>query len=260
MKINTFFFAAFCFLVACKGKNPSTVNETIIPKSSNDNSLMPSMQKFNPNISGTWVKRDYINEIAHTRSPYAARHLADGIVIILINPDSLKNGSIIANVGWNNHEGGTLTIKQLPGKKAGPIKIGDYDLRYDVAGHDTTLSISGMALATKKPFLWRYKRVLPYATSNLQKALSYITNSVMIAGNYVVTDSAGGKFSTLFAADGTVTGFNDFKTYYLQNDFEGDPQSGQDEIILNLYSKKQTEMTYKFDKDTVLFFQPRSGS
>jgi hypothetical protein len=81
--------------------------------------------------------------------------------------------------------------------------------------------------------------------------IDYITNKKLITGKYTTTDSTGNRLKVEFNNNGKVSGFLNFKTYYINADFEAGLENNLDEIDFDVNTKKQKTFTFRFNADTL---------
>jgi len=254
--------------VACKSNSSNSSKDSLnkISKSSSKPSeaeILALIKKFKPNIQGVWVKADYISEIAKTNSPLKAFTKAGNITTLIIKPELIRGDSLLIDVGYGNHEGGNLIIKFKKGHLANAILAynpgnnindGFYELNYAVK-KDTTLTLFTFDKDKKPVDSTRYVRVFNNRSSKeLGEGTDYIVNKTLISGNYILTDSLNRTERISFTNDGNVSGFSDFKTFYIAIDFTT-PPNNLDEIIFVLNSKKQKSFGYTITADTLKLFE-----
>lgn len=80
-------------------------------------------------------------------------------------------------------------------------------------------------------------------------------NKTLISGNYILTDTLNRSFKVSFTNDGYVSGFGDFKTYFVDVDFETPPGNNMDQIAFDLNSKNDKLYAFKINRDTLNLYQ-----
>ncbi|MGZ3872199.1 MAG: hypothetical protein ACXVJD_04745 [Mucilaginibacter sp.] len=211
--------------------------------------------KFKPVIQGVWVKKDYIDKIARSKSPAAAANLAEGITTIYFDTGKIQGDSLVANAAWGNHEGGNITLYFKRGKRPGVILLGKDNLGYTVSGKHALLIIyhteKGKTTAVKY-----VKALNKQPDDRLDAGMNYLINSALVAGDYTATDSAGKQTPVSFTKSGQVSGFGGFKTYFLKNDIGGEPMNNLDEIVFNFRADKNSRrnFAYKIKGNALLLY------
>ncbi|WP_259065519.1 hypothetical protein HDF24_01995 [Mucilaginibacter sp. X4EP1] len=244
--------------VACKSNEHASKKDSIKTTSVVDHS-QKLIKKFKPIIQGVWVKKDYIDEIARTKSPLKAFDKAHHITTMIIEPELVKGDSLLIGVGYGNHEGGNLIVKFSPGHSAssilaynpgGRIDSSFYELKYLIK-KETTLILYTFDQNKKLVDSAEYFRVFDNQNGKeLGYGTDYTVNKILISGNYILTDSLNRTSQITFTNDGNVSGLNNFKTFYISIDFTT-PPNNLDEIIFDLYSKKNKSYAFNINADTV---------
>lgn len=259
-------YALLCtsLLLSCKSNSKQSVGDT-----TSNNSLTDSTQKliaqFKPFIQGVWVKSDYIDAVSKTKSPYKSSDKLGGVASVFIDFPVEKADSIHIGYSLNNHEGSEFTLYFKTGQMPTSLKIGlpDYDsksnfyeLGYAITNKDTSLILYHYNKANQIIDKTRYTRVAAKAIDGSDAAwgIQYITNKKIITGNYMMADSTGSVSKCAFTNEGNVSGFPDFKSYWVNTDFEAGPENNLDEIFFDLYSKQQKSYAYKILLDTLKLY------
>ena len=249
-------------LLSCRSNTKKTDKDSVANNSQTDQTQQ-IIKKFKPIIQGVWVKSDYIDEVAKTKSPLKAFSKASPITTMIIETEFVKGDSILIDIGYGNHEGGNLLIKFHPGHSissimaytpGGNIENSFYELKYSIS-KDTTLTLYTYNERKKlvdsahyfKAFNSTHVKELGYATN-------YMVNKALKLGAYTLIDTLNHASKISFTQDGNVSGLSDFKTFYINIDFTT-PPNNLDEIIFDLYSKKQKSYAFNIDADTLKLFE-----
>jgi hypothetical protein len=75
--------------VSCKSNKKQAAKDTTAISKPID-SKQSLVDEFKPIIQGSWVNKEYIDEIARTKSPYSAQEKMANITTILIDTKFLK--------------------------------------------------------------------------------------------------------------------------------------------------------------------------
>jgi hypothetical protein len=259
MKHAFFYGLLLTLFVSCKSntKNPSQDSLKSTPAIDPTSKLMA---EFKPIVHGVWVKTDYVDKVIRTKSPLAAADLATGVTTMYINTNNIAGDSIIVPAGWGNHEGGELTLAFKAGKRKSTIKFGAGDLGYSIKNGDTILT-TYWPDDNKKIIVTNYKRALyKQLDDDIGYGLNYMINKGMIAGKYSCIDTSGVASPVIFTNNGKVTGLDNFKTYFIQNDLGGEPMNNLDGIIFDIYTKKNTGFSYQINIDTLKLYSTRPNA
>jgi len=252
MKQLSYLLLALFILTSCSNNKVSTSNQV-------DN----LKQHFIPILNGVWVLTDYIEEIEKTQSPLKASDKLNGIVAMDID-ENMQSDTIFVGISINNHEGYNFTTYFVQGQNSTSLKtnIPDYDeesnyfeLGYETGNNQTFLVLyhynKNNQLIDKKEFTKVSDKV---QNSDVSRGLQYIVNKKLFSGNYLSIDSKNSTGKVKFNSDGSLTGFPDFKTYYVITDFLGGPVATFDEIIFNLYEENSKGFAFKIDGDTTFLY------
>jgi len=219
-----------------------------------------------PIIHGVWVKKDYIEDVSKTKSPYESSSFFSGVACMQIENTGPKSDSLNIGYSLNNHEGSDFILYFKNGQNASSLKtnLSDYDLKggfyelgYRIKNRDTILIL----------YLYDRRKVLKNSVQYIRVAnkaldendaawgIEYITNKKLLTGKYLLTDSIGKTVNVSFFEDGNVLGFKGFEHYYLATDFGGgEPGGNLDEIIFDLNSKNPSNLTFKINSDTIYLY------
>lgn len=72
MKNFCLIFLCFCVFISCNSNSKTPVKDSLVNSSSIKNQSEELMNKFKPMVQGDWVNKDYIDEIAKTKSAQRA--------------------------------------------------------------------------------------------------------------------------------------------------------------------------------------------
>lgn len=259
MKKVIIYFSIFALLISsCSSDTKKSVKDSItgFPKAAGTNKLIT---EYKPIVQGVWIKVDYINEVIRTKSPEAATKYVDGVTTMYFNTEKLNGDSILAPVGWSNHEGGELTLFFRPGIRSSTIQFGAGDLGYSIENGDTILT-TYWPNENKKIIATKYRRILvKQKDDDIGYGLNYAINQGIISGKYLCTDSANSAFEVTFLNSGKVIGFPNHDNYYVSDDIGGEPMNNLDVIVFDLYSKKSQDFYFKITKDTLKLYTTKAS-
>ena len=222
-------------------------------------------------MEGVWVRSDYINDLIKTRSPYLSRSGLRDVASIMIKMPDGKSDSVNVGYSLNNHEGAEFVMyfktRQLPTSLK--LSLPDYDiisnfyeLGYSVRERDTALILYHYNKTNQVIDKTVYTKVADKATDKNDAGwgITYITHKKLIVGKYLMSDSKGHRSIVEFADNNQVHGFLDFKTYYVNADFEAGPENNLDEIDFNINTKKQKGFTFKFSAGTLNLYDTKENA
>lgn len=251
-----FLLVPIALLIACKGKpkQPSKDDVTAAPPTQ-----ISLLKKLTPIYQGVWVKSDYIEKIAQTKSVLASVDLVIGITGLQIDSNLSKTDSLSVPIGWDNQNPGIIMLKNIPGKNPNTLQFGDYELGHAILNGDTNLILyqpyNGQLFKT------RYNRVLPINPDrNLSEAINYAINKALIAGNYALKNATGKSVKITFTNDGVVTGLAAFKKYFIENDLKPAPLKNLDLITFDEFSNKKAVYTYLFRGNTLELYEAKPNA
>ena len=266
MNKNLLLLLTLGILIACNSKSKPAKADSAKTITSSD-PLQQLRRKFKPFITGSWVKRSYIDSLAKTRSPYSSKGELGGVAALSAGvPDT--GGSTHIGYSMNNHEGADFILYLKPGLKSNTLKTnltdysgkGDfYELGYNVKNSDTALVLYHYNRNKHITDSAQYTKVTALNKDDAASGIEHITNQTLISGLYTLSEP--GKVTRVrFYDDGKITGLSNFKTYYVNTDFEADLESNPDEVIFDLQTKQQKSFAFKFDKDTLNIFDTKPGA
>ncbi|MFD1466622.1 hypothetical protein ACFQ48_00180 [Hymenobacter caeli] len=175
-----------------------------------------------------------------------------------------------ADVAFNLHEGGEMTVLFRPGTSATSLpahtSLGEdatsYELAYQISATDTVLYFVKRDQQHQREIgRFAYRRVARGKTDKnpveqLGDEASHTLNRLLVAGAYVGTDSLGKQLRVQFLPDGQVRGLP-FRMYHVLEDFIG-PAIG-DEILFNMYKKGGEGFAVDFGRDTLRLYSVHSA-
>lgn len=249
-------------LWSCQNNQKSVTKGTVAKPSRIAVQRASLIAEYKPILQGVWIKKDYIDKMALTRSPAAAAELQKGITSMYFDTSEIAKDSLLADAVWNNHEGDKVILNFKPGKYPHTLLLFEdrthyvmSSLGYQIRGRDTMLikyhTENGQTTAIN------YFKVLNAQPHNqLDAGMKYIINKTLVAGNYILLGKKVKKTVISFTNTGQVTGFNDFHTYYIKNDVGGEFLNNLDEITFNEASKKpkRKDFAYKIKGDTLTLY------
>ena len=223
-------------------------------------------QRYLPVIKGSWVAKDYVDDIEKTKSPVASYTKLEGVAAIIIT-DKVKDDKIAARVSFNNHDAINLSVFAKKGRTPNSLTTNyvntdtadKYDLEYTVTPTDTILTLrsynrDGKEITAKKFVRVNSNTVKDDAGSGIQ----FTVNKQVLYGTYMV-EGTQPPLTVTFKNNGSVTGFEDFDAYLVGTDFSyNDP----DEILGSdyIYFEKKGDDNYfsydfKIKADTLILSQ-----
>jgi len=228
-------------------------------------------QEFKSILEGIWVKSAYIADVIKTKSPYQSRKELLGVASMDIVLSKGDRDSSRIGFSLNNHEGSEFTLYFSLGRKSTCLKtnLPDYDdkanfyeIGYDIQGSDTSLVLYHYAKDNRLIESTKYMKVANAAIDPDDAAwgIGYIINKKLISGSYTTTDSTGNRLKIKFNNKGEVSGFLDFRKYYINTDFIVGPANNVDQIYLETDSKFQKMYNYKFIEDTLNLYETKNNA
>ncbi|MGF7037892.1 hypothetical protein [Mucilaginibacter lappiensis] len=255
MKNSLLLVFIFSIFISCKSNTKPPIKDSIVVTQS-INQTQEVIKKFKPIIQGVWVKSDYVDKVIKTKSPATAADEATGMTTMYINTDKITGDSILVGAGWNNHEGGELTLKFKAGKGKSTILFGGGELGYSIKNGDTVLTTYWPdEKKSNKIIVTNYRRVLIKQAEDMGYGIQYIINKQLISGKYNMKDSIGNNSIVKFYNDGKVSGFLNFKTFYINTDFVAGPQNNLDQLIFDVQTKVQKDFLFKLQSDTLNIYE-----
>jgi hypothetical protein len=253
MKDFLFVFLITSLMISCKSNKRQTAKETTAVKPGLSQTA-DLIKEFKPIIRGVWVKKDYIEEIRRTKSPLAAMDVANDIITMDMNADSIRGDSLVV-VHGNTHEGSQFMLKFHPGTTPNAISFDGDEIRYSVENGDTILSFSRHAGENEKVITTKYIRALVRKPNNdLASGINYLINKALITGTYLSKDSTGAVSRVIFKNDGSVSGFLNSSKYEINFDLNSDPMDNLDEIGFDIRTKNHHSFSFKIISDTLSLY------
>lgn len=256
MKQLTYIFLTIFILTSCSNDKTSTVDNS-------SNQIDSLKQKFIPILNGIWVLTDYIKAIEKTKSPLKAADKLQGVVTMIIDAE-IKSDSIDVGASWNNHEGYNFSTYFVQGQKQNSLKtnIPDYnektnfyELGFETISDKTFLVLYHYSKTNKLIDKKAFTKVAEKQQDNdAAWGLQYIVNQKLFSGNYLLIDSTNSSTKINLKSDGSLTGYSDFKTYYVFTDFMGGPETILDGIAFNINEKNSKWFAFKIHGDTTFLY------
>jgi hypothetical protein len=253
-------FLLLFVLISCKSNSKQPVKDSAVNVKIADPTHV-LIEQFGPIIQGVWVKSDYINDLVLTKSPYASRKKLDGTAAFTIEMDLVEKDSVVVGASLNNHEGSSFALVFRKGHRATSLvtRMKDYDLKtnyfelgYNIAGRDTSLILYHYNRGNHIIDSTKYTKVLSKQFGvDMDNGVEYITNKLLITGNYTTTDTTGTALNIKFMNDGKVLGFPDFVKYFINTDFVAGPENDLDQLYFDDYEKNQKQFLFKIKADTL---------
>ena len=144
-----------------------------------------------------------------------------------------------------------------PPSSPADVEGNTFALGYNVSKSDTTLIVYTFDKVGKLTHVDHYFRVFKneFQGHKLGYSTYYVVNKVLIAGNYLMTDTLNSVSKVAFDNYGKVTGFPGAKVYSIDVDFETPPGNNTDQIDFNIGQKNNPTFAFKFNHDTLNLFQ-----
>lgn len=209
--------------------------------------------------------KDYVDELAKTKSPKIASQKLQGIVSMDINTAEIQADSLVVAASLNNHEGYVynLYFKQGQDEQSLVTKhpyddLGTdfYELSYAIQNNDTTLLLKRYNKDKKVKEERVYIKVRgPQTPDSEPYGLQYMANKTLFSGKYKAMDEEGKVTEVELTDDGMVKGFGKHTTYYVYTDFIGDELTNLDEMSFDAFTKTQKPYVFLFSNDTIKLYQ-----
>ena len=244
-------------IFSCKSKTKEPTS------SANNSTPVSGVRSLNEDFKhlahGVWVKSDYIKMVVKSKSPYAAIDLAEGLTTMHIDTSKIRGDSLSVPAGINNHEGDNFILRFKQGKSPGSLQFAGGDLSYSINNKDTVLIFSKYNNESRRLEVTRYIKALN-STDPLGSDMDYLINKNLFSGNYAMRSADGQVNNVKFSDGGEVTGLPKIKTYYLLNDFVGDPMDDYDQVIFNLNAKNQQTYAFVISGDTIKLYDTKPNA
>ena len=256
MRQLTYIFLTLFILTSCSNDRTSNADKGA-------NQIDSLKQTFIPIFNGVWVLTDYIKAIEQTKSPLKAADKLKGVVTMIIDA-GIKSDSVEVGSSWNNHEGYNFTTYFIAGQNLNSLKtnIPDYDektnyyeLGYETINNETFLVLYHYNKANKLIDKKLFTKVAEKQQDNdAAWGLQSIVNEKLFSGKYLLIDSTNSSTEINLKSDGSLTGYSDFKTYYVFTDFMGGPETILDGMAFNLNEKNSKWFAFKISSDTTYLY------
>lgn len=254
---------------SCKSKTEQAATDTTSAAAVNDAEVQKLITQFKPIIEGVWVKKDYVENVKSTRSPYKSREKFGGVACLEIYLPDDGSDSTHVGVSLNNHEGSNFVLFLKQGHLSTSLKTGlpDYDVKgnsyeigYEINKNETNLILYHYDTKGKIIDKTPYTKVANRSGGDNDAAwgIQYITNKLLFKGEYMVMEHDVPVYVE-FKDNGEIIGLPDVKNYYINTDFAAGPENNLDEIIFDLYTKNQTLYAFKLDADTLNLYYTKSN-
>jgi hypothetical protein len=207
--------------------------------------------------------KDYIKAIEITKSPLKSADKLQGVVTMVIDTQG-QSDSIEVGASWNNHEGYSFNMYFQSGQKTNSFKtnLTDYDeasnyfeIGYQSVNNEEVLILyhynKSNQLIDKKDFTKVADR---QQDGDVAWGIQYVVNEKLFTGNYMLMDGVNPPSNIRLGGDGTLTGHPDLKTYHVQTDFLGGPETLLDGLIFNLNEEHPTLLAFKTSNDTTYLY------
>ena len=270
MKNAFYYILAISMIISCKSSVKTTIKVDSLSAGKTPEKTNSVIDKLGPFFYGVWVKSSYIEDIAKTKSPYSTSELG-GVASFQIGKLGPKDDSTHVGYSLNNHEGSDFVLYLKTGHKLTSLKtnLPDYDVKsnffelgYTINNKDTVLMLYRYNKNNHIIDSTRYSKVADEAKGENDAAwgIQYITNKTLFTGKYISTDTTGATSKIQFTNDGKVSGLLNFKDYFINTDFGATPEDDLDEIVFDLYSKKNTLYSFKINADTLNLYDTHYNS
>lgn len=181
---------------------------------------------------------------------------------ITINPSAVNGDSLVAGVGYGNHEGGEVTIYFRRSKQGNTLLTNhrEYDspgsyaeLGYHISAADTTITLTTYSKQRHVIAQAAYRRIRNGRLDQLDN-LNLAVKQLLVSGNYTGVDSLQHPAHVQFSPDGKISGWPGFKTYDVNTDFGAGPGNDIDHLILSDESKRRCLVHFCFHADTLRLY------
>jgi hypothetical protein len=255
--------------LACKSNTKQIIKDSITTsKQAVTDPAQSVIEKFKPFIQGVWVKKDYIDDVVKTRSPYKSFKYLEHVASMQISISKSNIDSVDVGYSLNNHEGANFTLYFKKGHKLTNLKVSlpDYDveanfyeLGYSVKGKDSCLILYHYSKNNHVLDSTLYERVsqtLPNE-DDAGWGIQLLNNKNLIEGTYQLIDTTGHTLNIIFNTDGNVLGFQKFSKYYIGDDFVAGPENNLDQIYFDINNKTQKMYLFKLKADTLNLYESK---
>lgn len=208
----------------------------------NSNVIDSLKQDYVSRMTGVWVMTDYINEIQNNKSPLKSFRLLNGKGVVELSiKKSLNNDTVLCSAVINNHE--ELNFTGYPKRNRNSvltINLQDYytDCHYEI-GLDTlkdkiSIVLYRLNLENKLIEKRHFTKVLEHydKANKIDGGITIVVNETLLAGKYRLVNEKENESNVIFNSNGSITGFESFKSYYISTDFILRPTQSFDQIVL----------------------------
>jgi hypothetical protein len=272
MKNTLYIFLIAGLFLSCKSNTKPAIKDSTNIDKPLDNQTLTLIQKFRPIIRGFWVKSNYVSAICKTKSAYKSSNELGTVASFIIDLEGIKSDSAHIGYSLSNHEGSDFVLHFILGKNSRCLKVNlkddelssnFYELGYVMNEKDTTLVLYHYNKNNHLIDSTNYFKVADKASgeNDMGWGIQYITNKKLISGNYTTTDSTGAILKINFDNNGKVSGFYNFKKYFINTDFEAEPDNNLDEIgIYESNIGKAIWYPFKINSDTLNLYIPTENA
>jgi hypothetical protein len=214
-------------------------------------------------INGNWYEPTYIEDLQKTKSPFQSSNSLARMIEIDIDI-SQAIGDTLEVGAPSVHEGTSFNIIFTSGMTANSVQtdIVDYEnesnfyeLGYKISTKDTTLIIYKYDQNKRLLGQMEYKK----APKSPESAFQFMVNKTLFSGNYKTVDSSGKTLTLNFSNDGIITGFPNYKKYYVVTDFDAGPENNLDEVCFDIQTDNQRCYAYEIKGDTIKLYDIQEG-
>jgi len=248
------------FSIAC---SPYAENKSTVSISSPSVKKIPALDaarlKLIKIIEGGWVKKEYVDDLLLSHSPFRSFEHAGNEEEFRIDVSQIEGDTILNSKGMlNYHEGARfeVVLETEPDKKIlAHIWQGhnweedSFYLDYQINGTDTTLFLcereSNSGREKTRVAYTRAFRTVPDDDPPVN-AIEFLVNKVLFSGKYTLLDASAKNCGELiFGSRGDVHGLSDFKKYKVNTDFDGSSYPKFD--FVDLYNLGDHSGQYAFE-------------
>ena len=223
-------------------------------------------QKFVPIIQGVWVLTDYISEIEKTKSSLKSRNKLTGdksdVIAALVIDTANQTDSIEIGASVNNHEELFFIIYFQTGQNKNQLKTNIsyfdeksnfHELGYEIINNITYLFLYHYDKTNNLIGKTQFSKVVDKQKSNdVAWGIQYMVNEKLFSGNFTLIDSRNTKIK--FNADGSLTGFLNFKTYHILTDYAGAAIIPDIDMISFRNDENWKLYAFRVIKDTIFLY------
>lgn len=258
MRQLTLLFLIIFTLTSCTNKATSKIDTTQVETLKHN---------FIPNLKGSWVLTEYIDQIEQTKSPLKASDELKGIVAMIV-PQETEAEKIEVSTSWNNHEGSNFTTYFKPGhhKNSLQTNIPDYDektnyyeLGYESINKENFLFLYHFNKENQLLDKKQFSKVAEAQNNNeVAAGLQETVNEKIFEGNYSLTDEKNSQSKVSFKRDGSLINFPGYKTYFILTDFLGGPDNNLNQVCFNLSEPDSKCFAFEIKDNTIFLYNTHS--